>query len=66
MKTIERCKTMKQEILNYMYKLIEIIKEQDIQIIHEFSSKIDEDLKKNEETYKKQRKKAEELVAKIK
>lgn len=57
---------MKQEILNYMYKLIEIIKEQDIQIIHEFSSKIDEDLKKNEETYKKQRKKAEELVAKIK
>lgn len=57
---------MKEEILNYMYELIEIIKEQDKQIIHEFSCRINEDLKENEETYIQQRKKAEELVAKIK
>lgn len=57
---------MKQEILDFMYELIETIKEQDITIIHEYSVRIGEDLKENEETYKKQRKKAEELVAKIK
>ena len=57
---------MKEEILNYMYELIEEIKEQDLQIIHEFSCRIEEDLKENEETYRKQRKKAEELVSKLK
>lgn len=56
---------MKEEILNYMYELIEKIKEQDEQMIHEFSCRIDEDLKESEETYVQQRKKAEELVAKI-
>lgn len=57
---------MKEEILNYMYELIEKIKEQDLQIIHEFSCSIEKDLKENEETYRKQRKKAEELVSKLK
>lgn len=57
---------MKEEILNYMYELIEQIKEQEEQIIHEFSCRIDEDLKESEETYIQQRKKAEELVEKIK
>lgn len=56
----------KEEILNYMYELIEKIKEQDEQIIYEFSCRIDEDLKESKETYFQQRKKAEELVAKIK
>lgn len=56
---------MKEEILNYMYELIKKIKEQDEQMIHEFSCRIDEDLKESEETYVQQRKKAEELVAKI-
>lgn len=57
---------MKEEILNYMYELIEKIKEQDEQIIHEFSCNIGEDLKESKETYIQQRKKAEELVSKIK
>lgn len=57
---------MKEEILNYMYELIEKIKEQDLQIIHEFSCRIEEDLKENEKTYKELRKKAEELVSKLK
>lgn len=57
---------MKEEILNYMYELIEKIKEQDLQIIHEFSCRIEEDLKESEETYIQQREKAKELVAKIK
>lgn len=57
---------MKEEILNYMYELIEKIKEQDLQIIHEFSCSIEKDLKENEEAYKEQRKKAEELVNKLK
>lgn len=56
---------MKEEILNYMYELIQKIKEQDLQIIYEFSCSIEEDLKENEETYRKQRKKAEELVSKL-
>ena len=57
---------MKEEILNYMYELIEKIKEQDLQIIQEFSCRIEEDLKENEKTYKELRKKAEELVSKLK
>lgn len=56
---------MKEEILNYMYELIDIIKEQDIQINHEFSINIDRDMEQTQEEYKERRKKAEELVDKL-
>lgn len=56
---------MKQEILDFIYELVEIIKEDEIQIIHEWSTNIDEELKQNEEDYQARRKKAEELVNKL-
>lgn len=54
----------KEEILNYMYELIDIIKEKDDRIIADWGN--EEDLELSKKEYRERRIKAEELVAKIK
>jgi len=55
---------MKDEILNFMYELIEKIKDRNDRLIADWGNEQDGVL--NEKQYKERRNKARELVAKIK